>query len=296
MTTERRNYLSLRYLGKAGRVIHHVATDPIEAWLRLRERLMDRQERDRRWCPYGIDGDWESRLHKHLGMPWPCSEAEEFWRLWSTVLGSLHAKGLGVGVRSFAGWNDAEPEFVRAIWCLTRHLRPLKVVETGVARGVTSRFILEALERNECGHLWSIDLPQLLDPELNREIGTAVDPRLHHRWSYIKGSSRRRLAKLLSSLGQIELFVHDSRHTEYNTLFELDRAWTRLAPGGTAVIDDIDVNWGFRSFLQANPGYAALTCPAMPLQQDPRRLDGRGLFGIILKCGPSHISSRHMEA
>ena len=36
-----------------------------------------------------------------------------------------------------------------------------KVVETGVAHGVTSRFILEALERNGRGFLWSIDLPPL---------------------------------------------------------------------------------------------------------------------------------------
>jgi predicted O-methyltransferase YrrM len=95
------------------------------------------------------------------------------------------------------------------MWCLTRNLRPAKVVETGVARGLTSRFILEAMERNGTGHLWSIDLPPT-NPELQRQVGAAVEDRLRDRWSYIRGSSRRRLPVLLHELGQIDLFLHDT--------------------------------------------------------------------------------------
>lgn len=71
----------------------------------------------------------------------------------------LEEKGIRVGPESFKGWNDGDAGLVRAIWCLTRHLRPSNLVETGVAHGLTSRLILEALERNEAGHLWSIDHP-----------------------------------------------------------------------------------------------------------------------------------------
>jgi hypothetical protein len=42
---------------------------------------------------------------------------------------------------SFQFWNDGDAGLARAIWCLTRHLMPKKVVETGVAHGVTSRHI-----------------------------------------------------------------------------------------------------------------------------------------------------------
>ena len=80
------------------------------------------------------------------------------------MIGSLKAKGLQIGVGFFGGFNDGEPELGRVICCLTRHLRPIKAVETGVAPGVSSRFILEGLERNGTGHLWSIDQPPPLDP------------------------------------------------------------------------------------------------------------------------------------
>jgi len=65
---------------------------------------------------------------------------------------------------------------VRAIWCLTRHLRPKTVVETGVAHGVTSRCILEALTRSGDGRLWSIDLPPL-ERDWRKQVGMAVGDR-----------------------------------------------------------------------------------------------------------------------
>ena len=46
-------------------------------------------------------------------------------------------------------------------------------METGVAHGVTSRVILEALERLGSGHPWSIDLPAM-DSALHDSIGIAV--------------------------------------------------------------------------------------------------------------------------
>ncbi len=87
--------------------------------------------------------------------------------IWTTIREAYaekreeRAKGIRAGPESFQWWNDGDAGLVRAIWCLMRHLRPKNVVETGVAHGVTSRFILEALKRNGDGHLWSIDLPPL---------------------------------------------------------------------------------------------------------------------------------------
>jgi methyltransferase family protein len=109
----------------------------------------------------------------------------------------------------------------RAIWCLTRHLQPDNLVEAGVARGITSRFVLEALDRNGAGDLWSIDLPPQTKESLHREIGAAVAEDRRAPWSYIKGSSRRRLPGLLRELRRIDLFIHDGRHAERNLRFEL---------------------------------------------------------------------------
>ncbi len=60
------------------------------------------------------------------------------------------------------------------------HLRPKKVVETGVAHGVTSRFILEALKRSGDGYLWSIDLLPL-ERVWRKQVGAAVGDRCSNR-------------------------------------------------------------------------------------------------------------------
>jgi hypothetical protein len=277
---------ALRYLKKAPQVAQYIATDPLEVCLRLRAKFFERREKHKPPPYYEVDTDWERQLHDSLGVPWPCPATAEFWALWSEVIASLRSKGLEVGVGFFGGFNDGEPELVRAIWCLTRHLQPAKVVETGVARGISSRFILEALDRNGAGRLWSIDQPPPLDPELRPEIGAAVNNRCRRRWSYIQGSSRRRLPRLLASLGSIDLFLHDSIHTEYNTRFELEQAWSVLSPGGVLVADDIDLNWGFHYFARAHTDHSFFVCRARPLQSDPSCFATAGRFGIFKKSAP----------
>ena len=133
-----------------------------------------------------------------------------------------------------------------------------------------------------CGHLWSIDKPPV-ERELHEQIGIAIDDRFGQRWTYIRGSSRRRLPRLLSELGQIDLFIHDSLHSEHNVRFEVDLAWTILRPGGAIVIDDIDANRGFRTFTQAFADHQSMICEAEPIRPDLRRFNKKGLFGIILK-------------
>ena len=113
------------------------------------------------------------------------------------------------------------------------HQCPSVVVETAVARGVLW-IVLEALNRNERGHLWSIDLPHLLEKDLHAQIGAAVPSPHRARWSYVEGSSRRRLPSLLRSLAQVDLFIHDSLHTARNTRFEMELTLHVLASGHLA--------------------------------------------------------------
>jgi glycosyltransferase involved in cell wall biosynthesis len=283
---------------RRSRPIRHaaaVATDPLESVILLRERVAEREElRGKRvmgggvmpWppCPYEVDESWEARLHALVGAPWPCPMHEDFSRLWAEVMWELEAKrGIALGRGAFAGWGDGEPGLVRAVWCLTNHLRPEKVVETGVARGITTRFVLEALMRNDRGHLWSVDLPPPLDRGLHAQIGIAVPETLRARWTYIRGSSRRRLRPLLTKIQPIDLFVHDSAHTARNLLFELGRAWDALAPDGVVVADDVDLNCGFHEFRREHRQHPSLVCHAEPLRPDPPRQDGRGVFAVVRK-------------
>jgi methyltransferase family protein len=276
------------------RVVGAITSDPLEAWASLYDHVMTDWDRRRgrafEGVPadlYSAEPDWEKKLHRLTGSSWPCSATAEFRSVYAEVVHELEAKGIRVGPETFKGNNDGDAGLVRAIWCLVRHLRPRTVVETGVAHGMTSRLILEALERNGGGRLWSIDRPTR-EPELRGRVGMAVADRLRDRWTLIRGASRRHLPGLLRDLGQVDLFVHDSLHTEHNVRFELDRVWPNLRPGGAIVVDDIDANWGFQSFMQNSSGYASLVCEAEPTRPDVRRFNEKGLFGILVKGGQAH--------
>jgi Methyltransferase domain len=259
-----------------------VAADPIESWVRFREQYAAHRADPTPANLYKPEEDWEVRLHSLIGLPPSGESVREFWALWLVVMGEMRAKGIEPGPASFKGWNDGDAGFVRAIWCLVRHLRPSNVVETGVAHGVTSRFVLEALERNGHGHLWSIDRPPI-EREWEQQIGVAVDDAFRKRWSYIRGSSRRCLPGLLSRLVQIDLFIHDSLHSERNVRFELEQAWAVLRPNGAVVVDDIDVNRGFHGFMRSFSDHCSFVCEAEPLRADLRRSNKKGMFGIAVK-------------
>lgn len=225
----------LAYTARASKAI---ATQPYEGVERTLERAAEWRDWRRPPWPYEATEAWEERVHELIGAPWPCDERHGFEEVWNAALDELAARGLQVGRGAFGGWDDGDARLAGGAWCLARHLRPERLVETGVARGLTTRVLLEALERNGSGHLWSIDLPPLLEDRLAQEIAAAVPERLYERWTLFRGSSRLRLPGLMADLGQIDLFVHDSMHTARNVRFELEHVWPALAPGGVALIDE----------------------------------------------------------
>jgi hypothetical protein len=222
---------------------------------------------------YTVVEDWAPVLHKAIDAPWPCQESEQFCKVWDATVSGLAAAGLRVGLATYRGWNDGDRAQANAIWCLVAHLRPATVVETGVAHGLTSRVILEGLHHNGHGHLWSVDLPAI-DSALHHEIGVAVPRDLRSRWTYVEGTSRRRLPELVRRLQQVDLFLHDSLHTARNTYFELDTVWPALLPGGVAVVDDIDRNLGLSRFIERVPPGAWFAA---------RHVTGSGLWGTAIK-------------
>ena len=136
-----------------------------------------------------------------------------------------------------------------AVYALVRLLRPERVVETGVADGTTSAYILRALEDNGRGHLYSIDLPSDRLPP-GAAPGWIVDDRLRHRWTLRIGRSEDLLKPLLSELRAIDVFLHDSLHTYDNMLFEYRTAWPFLTPGGLLLSHDIGRNSAFFDFAR----------------------------------------------
>src|SRR5262249_21905834 len=146
-------------------------------------------------------------------------------------------------------------------------------IETGVAHGVTSRIVLEALRQNGLGHLWSIDLPFPFDHRLHGETGMVVTDACRPRWSYLEGSSKRGLPPLVAKVGHVEMFIHDSLHTAENTLFEMEQAASAMPAGGVMLVDDINSHTGFVTFAGRHPGYETIICPSA---------DRNGMFGIAV--------------
>jgi predicted O-methyltransferase YrrM len=274
--------IPFRYLLRHPLAALELVADPAQTWTMVVDNYRAVQESKQPIAHYDWDLGWEEKLHRALGCEWPCFCTAECATLYGHVLSELKESGVRPGPESFASWNDGDAALIRAVWSIVRHTKPEKVVETGVAHGVTSRMILEAMQKNERGNLWSIDLPPL-EEDLRERVGIAVHGPVTRRWSYLRGSSRLRLPALLSKVGRIDMFIHDSLHSERNVRFELDLAWSALKLGGVIVVDDVDANSGFRSFSAEYSNQSAMVCQAEPVRPDLRRFNDRGLFGIVLK-------------
>jgi hypothetical protein len=243
---------------KIVRFLQGIISNPVEAALYILEHVSMRHEYRPNYEP---EPNWELRLHDWFGAAWPCPECATVDALWRNITSELHALGLRFGRQTYGEYSDAEISLARAAWCTVLHQRASVVLETGVARGVTSRIVLEALIRNDHGYLWSIDLPHPFEKNLHRQTGAAVPASHRARWSYIKGSSRRRLPSLLRSLARIDLFIHDSLHTARNTRFEMEQTLNAMAPGGIMIVDDIGTHQGFADFARDFPSLETLVCP-----------------------------------
>jgi hypothetical protein len=245
--------------------------EPFESFERFREKRAEEHDRAARPPGYEPEASFLSALHVALHAPWPCAEDAEFEAAWNDIADRLTTKGLRTGRGAYGGWDDADRRLARTVWCLVRHLRPTNVVETGVGRGVTSALILEALERNAHGHLSSIDLPPILERDLARQTAAAIADRQRARWTLVRGSSRRKLPSLLRRLGEVDLFVHDSIHTERNLLFEWRSVLSVMPPGGVLVADDVQRNHGLNTFAREHELSWALV---------GEHSDGQGLFAV----------------
>jgi len=182
---------------------------------------------------------WEDELHRRIGAPWPCPALADFDSLWSRMSDELPEADARL---------DADPAVARAVFCCVRHLALTTVVETGVARGITSRVILEALPPKG-GQLWSVDLPPAKEG-WSDQSQVAVPQRLRSNWHYVRGASSRRLEDVLRRVGQVDLFVQDSLHTPKTVLLECGHAWRALRRGGVLVVDDEDSGVGFAQFVK----------------------------------------------
>lgn len=143
----------------------------------------------------------------------------------------------------------------RICYAICRLLNPEVVVETGVAYGVTTSYILKALDMNKKGMLYSIDLPPL-GKNADSFVGYLVPNNLKSKWILYRGTSKRVLPNLLPILNSVDVFVHDSLHTYWNIRRELKMITPYLSRPSAVIADDIHGNRAFMDWIeQSKPNF-----------------------------------------
>jgi hypothetical protein len=181
------------------------------------------------------------------------------------------------------------------LYALVRLLRPRHVVEVGVSSGVSSAYLLQALDRNGRGTLHSIDRPKRPPPRARSGVpgggaswslppgrcsGWAVPLSLRERWDLRIGDKRTVIPLLAEELERVELFVYDVPHDDRDARKEFFRLEKRLPTGSVAIADH-------------GPGGGlceALAAWGARRQATPVRRSELGLYGI--RCGPRGSAGR----
>jgi predicted O-methyltransferase YrrM len=147
--------------------------------------------------------------------------------------------------------------FGKFLYFIVRLAKPAVMIETGVAHGVSSWTILNAMNRNGVGKLYSIDLPdhdlQSYNPvNIQQSSGWVVPDALKSRWDLRLGTSTDLLPGLLKEAGPVDLFFHDSDHSYSNMKFEFNTVLPFLKKPGLIVSDDVHKNTSFDEFVAEN--------------------------------------------
>lgn len=145
------------------------------------------------------------------------------------------------------------------LYILVRLFRPTICLETGVFYGGNTCFILNALRRNNHGHLISIDLPANTIKSSRRhhlvgdtedippglDVGFLVHESQKKRWQLIRGDSLVEIPKIKK---KIDLYIHDSEHSFHFIRKEMSLVFKKMTKEGLIVADDLDWSNGFSSF------------------------------------------------
>ena len=141
-----------------------------------------------------------------------------------------------------------------ALYCLVRLSNPQTVVETGVNWGESTLFILEALQQNGQGELYSFDagfnvasehypMPPNVD-----QVGFLVTDDLREQWTLVIGDSIEEMEETLPGIPSVDLFYHDSLHSYDHMTAEFEIACQHMSDGGLFMSEDIDNNDAWEDF------------------------------------------------
>ena len=136
------------------------------------------------------------------------------------------------------------------IYFITRLTRPSCVIETGVAAGFSSVAFLEAMDRNNHGHLYSSDFPyfRIGDPE--KYIGVLVTEKLKNRWSLYVEGDKQNLPIIKKQVEYVDIFHYDSDKSYEGREYAYDAVKDHLHDESIVMYDDIEDNSHFYNLSQ----------------------------------------------
>ncbi len=168
-------------------------------------------------------------------------------------------------------------ESTRLLYLLVRIERPICVLETGVANGISTYFILNALIKNNFGSLTSIDISQnvasfLTDGEKKRWTLRVLNTNRNPRNQYLQ---------IIEGLQDLSIYLHDGDHSYPWQKMEYIKALNKLKPGGILLSDDVDSSYAFIDAFSGSDG----SC--MPVQKGIL-INRNKIFGYAVKKNMNH--------
>ena len=156
----------------------------------------------------------------------------------------LRILGENSGINAPTRFNAGE-NFAIFLFCFIRETKPMKIIETGVANGITTNMILAAT-RDSDSQLHSFDT----NPQCSN-VSSQDNWHFHH----LRKPFKSKLRKTVMNIGQVDLWIHDSDHSKDWQTFEYQLAIKYLKPrGGTLVSDDIDSSSAFSQVCKNSKG------------------------------------------
>jgi len=195
---------------------------------------------------------------KDISINWANSKIEsidEFcknknYKIWQKTKSDVQSIINKISLRNNRKYNLIETSgSLTLIYFLILLKKPNNIIETGVAYGFSTEIILNAINKNKCGHLFSSDLPYYKIKNSTRNIGIAVSKKLKKNWTLnIKGDEIA-ISKFLEKINKIDFFHYDSDKSYSGRKKITQLILKKLNNKSTFVMDDIQDNTFFRDFV-----------------------------------------------
>jgi len=134
------------------------------------------------------------------------------------------------------------------MYVVCRLTKPDVVIGSGVRFGSFDAHITAALNKNDNGVMYGIDLPNAIE---KFDYGYLIPGSCEKRWELRLGDAKDILPELLEKVGPVDIFLHDSLHTRKHMKWEFEIAYPRIIKGGILASHDVLLSNVFGNFANS---------------------------------------------